>query len=256
MWNSWECEEWQVCGIRAIESRKIGGGHLWWWEGSSPDLDLWHKYCILNNGAPGAFSSVARPRNTSPRRGRVCPNATYSGCRSRWELSSRGFFERCQAQKHITPAGSSVPQRHLLWLSVTMRAKLQGLFRALPGPETITLAGSSMTQRPLLWLSVTMRAELREGRERAQPPSPLRTPRYTGDQWRDRGSRVSSARGMTDEDSKEDPTVLDEFRPEKMTKYVIWASVITTTLFEVPGRVRRLVPGRFRIRPRPRRSVR
>ncbi len=54
-------------------------------------------------------------------------------------------------------------------------------------------------------------------------------------------SRVSSARGMTDEDSKEDPTVLaptlDEFRPEKMTKYVIWASVITT-LFEVPGRVR------------------
>ncbi len=99
-----------------------------------------------------------------------------------------------------------------------------------------------MTQCPFLWLSVTMRAELREGRERAQPPSPLRTPRYTGDQWRDRGSRVSSARGMTDEDSKEDPTVLaptlDEFQPEKMTKYVIWASVITTTLFEVPGRVR------------------
>ncbi len=26
--------------------------------------------------------------------------------------------------------------------------------------------------------------------------------------------------------------------PEKMTKYVIWASVITTTLFVVPGRVR------------------
>ncbi len=99
MWNSWECEEWQVCGIRAIESRKIGGGHLWWWEGSSPDLDSWHKYCILNNRAPGAFSNIARPRNTSPRRGRVCPNATYSGCRSRWELSSRGFFERCQAHK-------------------------------------------------------------------------------------------------------------------------------------------------------------
>ncbi len=99
MWNSWECEEWQVWGIRAIESRKIGGGYLWWWEGSSPDLDSWHKYCILNNGAPGAFSNIARPRNTSPWRGRVCPNATYSGCRSRWELSSRGFFERCQAHK-------------------------------------------------------------------------------------------------------------------------------------------------------------
>ncbi len=55
-----------------------------------------------------------------------------------------------------------------------------------------------------------------------------------------RGIRVTSGgieapgslqrEAMTDEDSKEDPTVLaptlDEFRPEKMTKYVIWASVI------------------------------
>ncbi len=41
MGNSWECDEWQVCGVRAIESRKTGGGDLWWWEGSSPGLDSW-----------------------------------------------------------------------------------------------------------------------------------------------------------------------------------------------------------------------
>ncbi len=43
MGNSWECEEWQVCGVRAIESRKTGGGDLWWWEGSSAGLDSWHN---------------------------------------------------------------------------------------------------------------------------------------------------------------------------------------------------------------------
>ncbi len=95
-------------------------------------------------------------------------------------------------------------------------------------------------QHPSLWLSVTMKAELREGGERTQPPSPpgLRGPRVTsgrcvspgpipresyptishplrpvsagcrprrnrsrGDQRRDRGSRVSSARGESDEGS-------------------------------------------------------
>ncbi len=116
------------------------------------------------------FSSVARPRDTSLWRGEVHPDAPHSGCRSRWELSSRGFssvarprytppwrgkvhrrprslsvtvrakllglFERWQAQKRITPTGWIPPRCPSLWLSVTVRAKLQGLFWALPGPGT------------------------------------------------------------------------------------------------------------------------
>ncbi len=59
----------------------------------------------------------------------------------------------------------------------------------------------------------------------------------------DRGSRVSSARGYgPTRTRKRTQTVLaptlDDFGPKILTKYVIWASVITTTLFEVPGRVR------------------
>ncbi len=30
MGNSWECDEWQVSGVRAIESGKMGDGDLWW----------------------------------------------------------------------------------------------------------------------------------------------------------------------------------------------------------------------------------
>ncbi len=182
MWNSWECEEWQVCGIRAIESKKIGGGHLWWWEGSSPDLDSWHEYCILNNGAPGAFSNIARPRNTSPWRDRVCPNALYSGCRSRWELSSRGFFERCQAQIHITPAGSSVPQHHLLWLSVTMRAKLQGLFERCQAQKPSSWRGRVWPNAP--YSGCRSRWEPSSGRAGSVPNRPHLSGR--------RGIRVTS----------------------------------------------------------------
>ncbi len=226
MWNSWECEEWQVCGIRAIESRKIGGGDLqWWWEGSSPDLDSWHKYCILNNGAPGAFSNIARPRNTSPWQDRVCPNAPYSGCRSRWEPSSRGFFERCQAQKHITPAGLSVPQHPLLWLSVTMRAKLQGLFRALPGPETHHPGGVECDPTPLTL--VVGQDESRAPGGQGACPTALSSPDTEVYGWPVAGSRLQGLfserldrRGLT----LSGPTVLaptlDELRPEKMTKYV------------------------------------
>ncbi len=97
----------------------------------------------------GLFSSVFRPRDTLPWRGRVCPNAPHSGCRSRWELSCRGFFERFQAQRHTTLAGSSLPQRPSLWLSVRMRAKLQGLFRAFSGPETHYPGGVGSAPTPL-----------------------------------------------------------------------------------------------------------
>ncbi len=61
----------------------------------------------------------------------------------------QGLFERCQAQKHITLVGLSLPQRPSLWLSVTMRAKLQGLFRALPGPETHHPGGVESAPTPL-----------------------------------------------------------------------------------------------------------
>ncbi len=61
----------------------------------------------------------------------------------------QGLFERFQAQRHTTLAGSGLPQRPSLWLSVTMRAKLQGLFRAFSGPETHCPGGVESAPTPL-----------------------------------------------------------------------------------------------------------
>ncbi len=36
MGNSWECDEWQVCGVKANESRRKGDGDLWWRKGGTP----------------------------------------------------------------------------------------------------------------------------------------------------------------------------------------------------------------------------
>ncbi len=30
MENSWECDKWQVCGVKGNESRRKGDGDLWW----------------------------------------------------------------------------------------------------------------------------------------------------------------------------------------------------------------------------------
>ncbi len=61
----------------------------------------------------------------------------------------QGLFERCQAHLHTTLAGLIPPQRPSLWLSVTMRAKLQGLFRAFSGPETHYPGGVGSAPTPL-----------------------------------------------------------------------------------------------------------
>ncbi|KAF4094587.1 hypothetical protein G5714_024687 [Onychostoma macrolepis] len=113
------------------------------------------------------FSSDARPRNTPRWWGGHYPSALL--CLSvTVKAKLQGLFERRQAQTHVSLVGWALPQRPLLRLSVTVTAKLQGLFRATPGPDTRLAGGVGTTPAPLVRFSVTVTAKLQGLFERRQ----------------------------------------------------------------------------------------
>ncbi|KAF4094531.1 hypothetical protein G5714_024548 [Onychostoma macrolepis] len=74
----------------------------------------------------GAFSSDARPRDTSPWRGGHYPSAPWIGLSVPVKAKLQGLFERCQAKRHVSLAGGHYPSAPYSALSVTVKAKLRG----------------------------------------------------------------------------------------------------------------------------------
>ncbi len=108
----------------------------------------------------GLFRALPGPDYTPPWRGKVHPPRRPSLCLSvTVRAKLQGLFERCQAQIHTTPGGVKVHPTHLTLVSVRMRAS-SWAFRALTAHKRINPDGWIPPRCPSLWLSVTVIAKL------------------------------------------------------------------------------------------------
>ncbi len=143
---------------------------LWRGEGPPRRPSLWLSV-TMRAKLQGLFERCQAQIHHHPGGVKSNPDAPHSVCRSRWELSSRafralpgpdthhpggvkstpthltlvsvrmklsswGFSSVGQCPETHHPHGWIPPRCPSLWLLVTVRAKLQGLFWALPGPGT------------------------------------------------------------------------------------------------------------------------